>query len=123
MRQISENPFYLLELPVDCSAMDVETQGQKLLAMLQLDLTAAKTYRSPLGHHGRDAESVRAAMASLRDPLQRLRHELFAQPLPDTAADGHGNVEQDGDDPAQPATAPSAPWSEAFIAFGWKSQP
>jgi hypothetical protein len=76
--RLANNPFYVLELRPDCSRADVERQGQKLIGMLELELSGALRYRSPLGDHPRSSQLVRAAMAELRDPNRRLLHELWA---------------------------------------------
>jgi hypothetical protein len=76
---IADNPFYVLGLPTDCPAREVERAGQKLLAMLAVGLGEAKQHGSPLGPRPRTDEKVRAAMAELRDPARRLMHELFAR--------------------------------------------
>jgi hypothetical protein len=75
--RLLDNPFYVLELAPDCSRAEVERAGQKLLAMLELDLAGAQAYASPLGSGRRDAAKVREAMAELRDPQRRLFHELW----------------------------------------------
>jgi hypothetical protein len=80
------NPFYVLELRPDCSRAEVERAGQKLIGMLELELSGAYSYRSPLGQHRRSPELVRASMAELRDPNRRLLHELWAALEP--GADG-----------------------------------
>ena len=105
-RRIAENPFYVLELATECSAMDVEMQGQKLLAMLEVGMAAAKTYSTPMGSQDRDQERVRNAMTELRDPKRRIVHELWAQLPPETLP--------------EPTEAPlDGPWPEAFKAMGW----
>ena len=76
------NPFYVLELAPDCTRAEVERAGQKLLAMLELELKGASRFTTPHGAHRRDAALVREAMAELRDPQRRLFHELWAQPQP-----------------------------------------
>jgi hypothetical protein len=80
--RLLDNPFYVLELAPDCSRAEVERAGQKLLAMLELDLAGAWTYATPFGLAERDATKIREAMAELRDPHRRLFHELWvlAQP-------------------------------------------
>ena len=35
LARLRDNAFYVLELPAACSRIDVERQGQKLLAMLE----------------------------------------------------------------------------------------
>jgi hypothetical protein len=76
--RLAHNPFYVLELRPDCSRAEVERAGQKLIGMLELELSAADNYRSPLGRHRRSPELVRMAMSELRDPNRRLLHELWA---------------------------------------------
>ena len=76
--RLAHNPFYVLELRPDCSRAEVERAGQKLIGMLELELSAADSYRSPLGRHRRSPELVRIAMSELRDPNRRLLHELWA---------------------------------------------
>ena len=71
--RITNNPFYVLGLPPECARAEVEREGQKLLGMLKLGLSAARTYHTPLGHFERTSEKVREAMAELRDPDRRLR--------------------------------------------------
>jgi hypothetical protein len=110
MANLVENPFYVLGLPATCSRAEVERQGQKLLGMVELGLSAARSYTTPLGPRPLDATRVREAMAALRDPERRLLHELTlaaapaAPGLPATAANG----------------APkAAPLAEARRRLGW----
>jgi hypothetical protein len=72
----------VLELMPDCSRAEVERAGQKLLAMLELDLSGAGVYSTPFGVGERDAAKVREAMAELRDPQRRLFHELWVLARP-----------------------------------------
>lgn len=110
---IADNPFYVLGLPATCSRMEVEREGQKLLAMLDLDLVAARWYETPLGPRPRDGELVRHAMAELRDPQRRLVHELWARLAIDAAADD-ARPEDEGDG------APDATWPGALVELGWQ---
>jgi hypothetical protein len=116
-RRLADNPFYLLGLKPDATAIEVERQAQKLLGMLELQLADATTYHTPLGTFERDAEKVRHAAAELRDPAKRLVHELWAQ-LPADA------VVELGDPDAFTADrrAFTAPWSEAMSALGWSNE-
>lgn len=111
--RLSANPFHVLGLRPECGRAEVEREGQKLLAMLELDLAAARTYASPLGVHPRTAELVREAMAELRDPERRLVHELWAA-LPGDAT------------PAEPdAPTPEAPaprWPDALARLGFAAE-
>jgi len=54
-------------------------ESQKLLGMLELGFAEVQRYATPLGPQPRTAELVRAAVAALRDPYQRLVAELWAR--------------------------------------------
>jgi hypothetical protein len=116
-RRFADNPFYVLGLRPDASAIEIERQGQKLLGMLQLELADARTYRTPLGTHDRDADKVRHAVAELRDPARRTVHELWARLAPDAVVE-LGDPESFAKDRG----AFTAPWSEAMIALGWENE-
>lgn len=79
---IVDNPFLVLGLSPDASRIEIEREAQKLLGMLELDFAGASTYATPLGPRPRTAEAVRAAVAALRDPYQRLVAELWARHAP-----------------------------------------
>jgi hypothetical protein len=79
---LTDNPFFVLGIGCDSSRMEIEREATKLLGMLELSFEAAKTYATPLGPRERTAESVRAAVAALRDPYQRLVAELWARHAP-----------------------------------------
>ena len=108
--RLKENAFHVLGLRPSCTRMEVEREGQKLLAMLELGLSEAAHYDTPVGRMPRTSELVRAAMASLRDPTTRLQHALWAQLPP-------------GPKKAQaPAREEPAPWPEALVRLGWRRQ-
>lgn len=107
--RLLDNPFYVLELAPDCSRAEVERAGQKLLAMLELDLSGAQVYASPLGSGRRDAAKVREAMAELRDPQRRLFHELWVL----------GRPWADRSDVAIVEPAAEAPFGGARNTLGW----
>jgi len=104
--KLAENPFYVLAIAPDASRIEIEREAQKLLGMLELGFEAAKTYATPLGPRPRTPEAVRAAVAALRDPYQRLLAELWARHAPETLDDA-------------PAEAP-APASDLRRALGWR---
>lgn len=79
---IATNPFFVLGVATDASRIEVEREAQKLLGMLELGFADAMTYASPLGPQPRTPEAVRAAVAALRDPNQRLIAELWARHAP-----------------------------------------
>ena len=98
---LAENPFFVLGLSPDASRIEIEREAQKLLGMLELGFADAATYATPLGPQLRTAELVRAAVAQLRDPYQRLLAELWARhappavataPAPATASDPEAHV-------------------------------
>lgn len=120
LARLRDNAFHVLELPSTCSRIDVERQGQKLLAMLELGLSAAAQYPTPVGPGLRDADKVRLAMAKLRDPEKRLEEELWARlPVHTTKIDEDADLGLD-DLPAVPRQ--DRPWPEALAAFGWRSR-
>jgi len=82
--KLAENPFFVLAIAPDASRIEIEREAQKLLGMLELGFEAALTYATPLGPRPRTAEAVRAAVAVLRDPYQRLVAELWARHAPST---------------------------------------
>ncbi len=80
--KLDENPFFVLAIGCDASRMEIEREATKLLGMLELGFDAARTYATPLGPRERTPEAVRAAVATLRDPYQRLVAELWARHAP-----------------------------------------
>lgn len=114
--RIAANPFYILELSPRCSAVEVERQGQKLLAMLELGLVEAETYDTPFGVRSRSADAVRLAMAELRDPDRRLLHELWA------AMDPSGPIEH-VDGPASASQPDPTGFCGAMAILGWRPLP
>ncbi len=105
---LAENPFFVLGISCDASRIEIEREAQKLLGMLELGFEAAKTYATPLGPRERTAEHVRAAVAALRDPYQRLVAELWARNAPPIR----------NQTPADAAPAPGIPGLRT--ALGWK---
>ena len=87
LRAHAANPFLVLELPVTATALEVERQGAKLLAMLAAGVAGADRYRGPCGVAVRTAELVRQAMAEARDPRRRLLHEWWV-------ADWEGKIDR-----------------------------
>ena len=110
-QRIEENPFYVLGLPTDCTAHEIEREGSRWLGMLTLGLREAQSYLTPLGSRPRTAEGVRQAMAELRDPERRLAWELWAR-LPLAASV-----------PSPAASAPPTPgFAEALQVLGFASR-
>lgn len=99
------NPFFMLEVSTEASPAEVERAGQKLLGLLALGSASAGHYHTPLGAATRDADGVRAALAALRDPNERVIHELWAS-VAQSAGEGRGE---------NPASA----WKAAEQALGW----
>jgi hypothetical protein len=118
--RIRDNPFYVLGLRPTAGRIEIEREGQKLLGMLELKLTSAATYMTPVGLGVRTPEKVREAMAHLRDPEKRLSAELWARldPTPEPEPQEDEDLEAFAA-AAAPAADPLAPWSEALSAMGW----
>ena len=104
--KLAENPFFVLAVSPDASRIEIEREAQKLLGMLELGFEAARTYATPLGPRPRTPEAVRAAVAVLRDPYQRLVAELWARHAPDSL------------ETAPPA--PAAPSTGLRRRLGWR---
>jgi len=101
------NPFFLLEVSPQASRAEVERAGQRLIALLAVGSARVAHYHTPLGEATRDADAVRQALATLRDPNERAIAELWAQ-----VADGA----------CLPAENPAAPWTGAQAAIGWSAK-
>jgi hypothetical protein len=87
-----ENPFFVLALPPEASAAEIDRQSQKWLSMLAADLPEARRYATPFGAGERTADLVRTATAELADPMRRLSHEWWARGFPGApAVDGSGS--------------------------------
>ena len=106
--KIVENPFFVLGLPPEASRIELEREAQKLLGMIELGFADAATYATPLGPRPRTAEMVRAAVAALRDPYQRLVAELWARHAPPAVPEP----------PARPAPPPTRDGLRR--ALGWR---
>jgi hypothetical protein len=99
------NPFFVLEIATDATPTEVERAGQRLLGLLAIGSATAGTYPTPLGPATRDADRVRQALAALRDPDQRVLHELWANVVPVRGQ--------------EPSRANTGPWKGAEHALGW----
>jgi hypothetical protein len=105
---IADNPFFVLGLAADASRIEIEREAQKLLGMIELGFADAQSYATPLGLRPRTTEMVRAAVAALRDPYQRLVAELWARHAPPPVPEP----------PAHPAAAPTRDGLRR--ALGWR---
>lgn len=105
MHPLKDNPFFVLDLPPDCTAMEIERQGKKLLGLLEVGAQSATTYATPLGPLPRTPDKVREATAILRDPKRRAIYQPWAHaPRDDDDAARHG---------------PLAPFPDALRALWW----
>ena len=99
------NPFFVLELKADASRLDVERAAQRLLGLLTIGAQGANEYQTPFGPARRDTDSVRQALGRLRDPLQRVACELWANVPPLAVAETSGSH--------------TAAWEAGARALGW----
>jgi hypothetical protein len=106
--KFAENAFFVLGISADATRIEIEREAQKLLGMLELGFAEAQTYATPTGPRPRTIEAVRAAVAALRDPYQRLLAELWARHAPPLAAVA----------PVEPAPEPGVPGLRH--ALGWR---
>jgi hypothetical protein len=72
-----KNPYFILELDPDASPLEIERQGKKLLALLEVGAAKGRSYESPFGSFDRDATMVREAVAALRDARRRERERCL----------------------------------------------
>ncbi len=100
-----DNPFFVLELGVNAARLDVERAAQRLLGLLAVGAQGADQYQTPFGPARRDADIVRQALARLRDPLQRVRYELWANVAPIAAPEASESL--------------TAAWEVGARALGW----
>lgn len=114
--KIRDNPFYVLGLRPSATRAEVEREGQKLLGMLELKLSSAGRYATPVGAGERDADKVRRAMAELRDPDLRLGHELWARLDPKSAP-----APAAPEEPKPPRPRADEPWDGALAKLGWRA--
>jgi hypothetical protein len=98
------NPFFVLGAGTQASRAEVERAGQKLIGLLTLGSASVERYDTPFGPATRDADRVRQALATLRDPTERVIQELLADIAP-----GAGGTQGE---------YPEA-WQEAERAIGW----
>lgn len=99
------NPFFVLEVKIDAARIDIERAGQRLLARFEISPESVANYQTPLGKAVRDADMVRQALAALRDPVQRVTHELWADigPIDQAVVEGEEGFR----------------WTDAEHALGW----
>lgn len=102
---VTQNAFYVLNLPVSATRAEVERVGQRLLAQLGVGAAAVKVYRTPLGEFERTADLVRSAVSELRDPPLRLRHEIWRSEFASQSAH----------------TPPSGAYPDAAAVIGWRN--
>jgi hypothetical protein len=100
------NPFFVLEVSPRASRAEVERAGQKLIGLLALGSAGAGRYDTPFGPASRDADTVRQAVAALRDPVERVIHELWA----------------DVSRAPEPSENSRAAWTAAERAIGWSGK-
>lgn len=107
--RLADNPFYVLGVRPGATPKEIEREGQKLLGMLGLGLSSAKTYETPVGRFERTEEKLRAAMNELRDPEKRALAEIWARLDPRSRLD----------EPRSTAPEDDRRWPEALAALGF----
>lgn len=76
-----DNPYYVLGLGPDATPGEIEREGRKVLALIEVGAERGRFYECPMGTRPRDATLVREAIARLRDPKERLRQGLLVRLL------------------------------------------
>jgi hypothetical protein len=101
--RFADNPYFVLGLPTTATMIEIERAGQKLQSLLGIGAASARQYTTPVGIQTRDEAKVRSAVAALRDPAQRLLHQLWAE--------GAVHQERDASPPA---------WDTGFENMRWR---
>ena len=124
MKVLAENPFFVLDVPWDAPRATIEREAQKLLGMLELGFAAAATYATPLGPQPRNAELVRSAVATLRDPKARVVAEFWAAHAPPLQTDNLGSTTTSAPDPstASQPTSRDARQPSLLQQVGWAAR-
>jgi curved DNA-binding protein CbpA len=113
--QWRRNPYFVLGLATTATRPEIERAGQRLLGLLAIGQASAAQYETPLGPAERDADAVRAALAALRDPAERVQHTLWAELAPSVPPGTGQEDEVEEPDPPDPTRLP-----EARRLLGWK---
>jgi hypothetical protein len=108
------NPYWVLELTPRATSLEIERAAQKLLGLLEIGSERARTYPTPWGRRSRDTELVRASLAVLRDPAERIVVGFwFIEP---ESASGEAPR------PAIPGKSESPNPQDVFAAVGWRGR-
>jgi hypothetical protein len=107
LKRWRENPFFLLAVAPGTPELEIEREGRKLLAQLELGLQAVRSVDTPLGPVERTPDNVRAALAELKDPRKRRAHALWARLRDAGASNGES------------ASRALEPYAGAMQALGW----
>jgi hypothetical protein len=107
LKRWRENPFFLLGILPGASELEIEREGRKLLAQLELGLKAVRSVETPLGPVERTPDNVRAALVELKDPRKRRAYALWAQ------------VPRAGSNDAEGGGCALEPFAGAMRAIGW----
>lgn len=110
----AENPFWVIGVSPDATPGEIEREGRKVLALIEVGAARGLVFEGPGGPTRRDATMVREAIAALRDPLRRARWATLARLLSLDAAD-RAIVAEKGH-----AAAVDAPLPGALARFGFK---
>ena len=103
---LRDNPFFVLDIGVEATPIEVERAAQRLLALLELGGAKSRSFETPFGSAERNADLVRQSLTALRIPQQRKMYEILTEVAPVTER------EQD---------SLSRPWQEASRAIGWQA--
>lgn len=73
------NPYYVLGLGPDATPGEIEREGRKILALIDVGSPRGLKYECALGELDRDATLVRESIAVLRDPKARAKYACLAR--------------------------------------------
>lgn len=106
---IVDNAFHVLGLTPRATWSQVVQAAEALVDALEADDPAARRYHTPLGPRFRTAADVQRAMTRLRDPDERIQHEIWWEaPARGTAAPHDTDTNE--------------AWPRADAAWGWRGR-
>jgi len=85
------NPFFGARRQHASVARRGRTRRPEVARTVGAGSASARHYDTPFGPATRDADSVRQALATLRDPNERVVHELLANIAPRRRWEAHGS--------------------------------
>lgn len=115
---ITHNAFHVLGLTPRANWSHVMQAAEALVDALEAGDPEARRYHTPLGPRFRTAADVQRAMTRLRDPDERIQHEIWWE----TPARGMAAPHDDTTASSVEAWPDADAWPNADAAWGWRGR-